>query len=306
MNRPPAAVSFAFPKPKRALWIVMIAMFALGIFTALLGTWVGPSGSLVFEALGYKPGHTLARPWALLTSGLLTDPEHWSHLALSLLGLYFLGASLEQRWGSWRFARFLAFSVIIGNLTVLAVSLVVPLAAAAPADPSGPTVEASYVTAQFGLSSAALLRFHPGFVFGPTAAVTAIAVAWSREFAQSTVNLFFFFPVRGRVLFWVTIGFCVLNLIYPALLPEGVVAPFGGVIAGLLLGGTPSLARTAWLHLRLALLRRRTTNLNVDDVLSPKPKRRPRAGAPPLRVVPGGLEEVLKKRNPPKDKRYLN
>jgi membrane associated rhomboid family serine protease len=279
MNRPPA-VSLALPRPRRALWIVLVAMAALGIFTAFLGTWVGPSGAILFEALGYKPALTLVRPWALLTSGLLTDPEHWSHLILSLLGLYFLGAPLEQRWGSWRFARFLALAVVIGNLTVLALSAVVP-AAAQP-------------------------RFHPAFVFGPTAAITAIAVAWSREFAQSTVNLFFFLPVRGKVLFWVTIGFCVLDLIYPAMLPEGVVAPFGGVIAGLILGGTPSLARTAWLHLRLALLRRRATSLNVDDVLAPKPKRRPRAGAPPLRVVPGGLEEVLKKRNPPKDKRYLN
>ena len=279
MNRPPAA-SVAFPKPRRALWIVLVAMTALGVFTAFLGTWVGPSGALVFDALGYQPGHTLTRPWGLITSGLLTSPEHWSHLAFSLLGLYFLGAPLEAKWGSWRFARFLAFAVIVGNLTVLALSMVIP----ADAQP----------------------RFHPAFVFGPTAAITAIAVAWSREYAQSTVNLFFFFPVRGRVLFWITIGFCVLDLIYPALLPEGVVAPFGGVIAGLLFGGTPSLARTGWLHLRLALLRRRSSSLAVDDVLSPKPKRRPRAGAPPLRVVPGGLEEVLKKRTPPKDKRYLN
>ena len=44
----------------------------------------------------------------------------------------------------------------------------------------------------------------------------------------------------------------------------------------------------------------------VEDVLEPKPKRRPRPGAPPLRVVSGGLEDVLKKRTPPKDKRYLN
>jgi membrane associated rhomboid family serine protease len=303
MNRPPA-VSFAFPKPRRALWIVMIAMAALGVFTAFLGTWVGASGSRVFEALNYKPDQTLTRPWALLTSGFLTSPEHWTHLGLSLLGLYFLGASLEQRWGSWRFARFLATAVVVGNLTVLVVSLLVP-GGAPPVDVPPPAVEASYAP-QFVIATSALPRFHPAYVFGPTAAITAIAVAWSREFAQSTVNLFFFFPVRGRVLFWVTIGFCVLDLIYPAVLFEGVVAPFGGVVAGLLFGGTPSLARTAWLRLRLAVLRRRASNLNVDDVLSPKPKRRPRAGAPPLRVVPGGLEEVLKKRNPPKDKRYLN
>jgi membrane associated rhomboid family serine protease len=277
MNRPPA-LSFAFPKPRRALWIVLVAMAVLGVFSAFLATWV-PGGERVFELLGYRLDRTI-EAWRLLTSGLLTSPEHWSHLALSLLGLYFLGAPLEQKWGSWRFARFLALAVVVGNLTVLAIAALVP-------DHTQP-------------------RFHPAFVFGPTAAITAIAIAWSREYAQSTVNLFFFLPVRGKVLFWITIGFCVLDLIYPAALPEGVVAPFGGVIAGLLFGGTPSLARTAWLHLRLAVLRRRSSSLNVEDVLATKPKRRPRAGAPPLRVVPGGLEEVLKKRTPPKDKRYLN
>jgi membrane associated rhomboid family serine protease len=278
MNRPPA-VAVSFPKPRRALWIVLIAMAVLGPFMAFLATWV-PSGHLVFLWLSYQPDHTLSRAWALLTSGLLTSPEKWSHLLFALVGLYFLGAPLEQRWGSWRFARFLAIAVIAGNLTVLALSSVIP----AEAQP----------------------RFHPLLTYGPTAAITAIAIAWSREFAQSTVNLFFFFPVRGKVLFWITIGFCVLDLIYPEALPEGVVAPFGGVIVGLLFGGTPSLARTAWLHARLAVLRRRSTSLSAEDVLAPKPKRKPRAGAPPLRVVPGGLDEVLKKRTPPKDKRYLN
>ena len=279
MNAPPGMSSIAFPKPRRALWIVLIAMTALGIFTAFLSTWV-PGGRFVFQVLGFELDHAFTQPWRLLTSGLLTSPEHWSHLALSLLGLYFLGAPLEQRWGSWRFARFLALSVVIGNLTVLGIAAIVPDDAQA--------------------------RFHPGFVFGPTAAITAIAIAWSRQYAQSTVNLFFFLPIRGTVLFWVTLGFCVLDLIYPSAIPEGVIAPFGGVIAGLLWGGTPSLARTAWLRLRLAVLRRRSAALTVEDVLQPKPKRRPRSGGPPLRVVSGGLEEVLKKRTPPKDKRYLN
>src|ERR1700722_4406051 len=278
MNGQPA-MSFAFPKPRRALWIVLIALASFGLFTAFLGTWV-PGGKLVFNLLGYEPERTLTQPWRLLTSGLLTSPEHWSHLLFSLAGLYFLGAPLEARWGSWRFARFLGLAVLVGNLTVLALGLVVPE----------------------GVQG----RFHPGFVFGPTAVITAIAVAWSREYAQSTVNLFFVVPVRGKVLFWVTIGFCVLDLIYPEAIPEGVVAPFGGVIAGLLWGGSPSLARTTWLHLRLAFLRRRSSNIRMEDVLSSKPKRRPRAGTPPLRVVPGGLQEVLKKRTPPKDKRYLN
>jgi membrane associated rhomboid family serine protease len=278
VNRPPA-VSFALPKPRRALWIALVTIAVLGVFSAFLATWV-PGGKRVFVLLGCELDRAFTQPWRLLTSGLLTDPTHWSHLLLSLLGLYFLGASLEQRWGSWRFARFMALSVLAGNLVVLGLAAVVP----AHADP----------------------RFHPDFVFGPTAIITATAIAWSREFADSTVNLFFFLPLRGKVLFWITIGFCVLDLIYPEALPEGVVAPFGGVIAGLIFGGTPSPARTVWLHVRLALLRRRAADVHVEDVLTPKPKRRTRPGAPPLRVVSGGLEEVLKKRTPPKDKRYLN
>ena len=277
MDRP--QLSVAFPRPGRALWAVLIAMAALGIVTALLATW-GSGGRLVFEWLAYEPGRGFAQAWKLLTSGLLTSPASWSHLLFALVGLYFLGAPLEKRWGPWRFLRFLALSVILGNLTTMLVARV--------------------------LGDSAPERFRPDFVFGPAAAITAVAVAWAREYSDSTVQLFMVLPIKGRVLFWITVGFCVLDLIYPAGMPEGVVAPFGGLVAGLLFGGTPSIARTTWLHVRLALLRRQSSNVRVEDVLSRKPARRPRPGAPPLRVVPGGLEEVLKKRTPPKDKRYLN
>ena len=157
------------------------------------------------------------------------------------------------------------------------------------------------------VGDAAPERFHPAFVFGPAAAITAIAIAWAREYSDSTVQLFMVLPIRGpRAASGSPSDSACSILVYPAGMPEGVVAPFGGLVAGLLFGGTPSLARTTWLHVRLALLRRQSTSVRVEDVLSRKPARRPRPGAPPLRVVPGGLEEVLKKRTPPKDKRYLN
>jgi hypothetical protein len=143
-------------------------------------------------------------------------------------------------------------------------------------------------------------------VYGASAAIAAIAIAWSRDNADLTVRLFFVLPMRGRWLFWVTIGLCVLDLAYPKAIPEGVVAPFGGIAVGLLFAGSPSAARSLYLRLKLALLRRRSRSLSVADVLSPKAPRRPRSGAPPLRVVSGGLEDALRKRNPPKDKRYLN
>jgi membrane associated rhomboid family serine protease len=277
MDRP-QALSMAFPKPGRALWTVLIAMGVLGIFSAFLATWV-PGGEAIFTTLALRRTVAFTQPWRLLTSGLLTSPNQWSHLFFSLIGLYFLGAPLERRWGASRFVRFLAIAVLFGNLATLAVDALPVL----------------------GQS-----RFHPDLVFGPAAAIAAVAVGWALEYPESNVNLFFFVPVRGKVLLWITLGFCVLDLVYPAGLQEGVVAPFGGVLAGLLFGGTPSRARGAWLRIRLTLLRRRSVGLSSEDLLAPRTPRKPRSGAPPLRVVPGGLDEVLKKRTPPKDKRYLN
>jgi membrane associated rhomboid family serine protease len=278
MDRP-QAFPVTFPKPGRALWTVLITIAVLGVSNAFLLAWVR-GGEVVFAALGCVVNRALQEPWRLLTSGLLTSPQSWTHLLFTLVGFYFLGAPLERRWGAWRFARFLAIAVLAGNLATLAVNAGVP-----------PDLRE---------------RFIPALVFGPGAAIAAIAVAWSREYPDATVNLFFFLPMRGRVFLWITIGFCMLDLIYPASIPEGVIAPFGGVLAGLLFGGTPSLARRTWLHARLALLRRTPGGQRAQDMLSPDARRRSRAGRPPLRVVTGGVEEELKNRPSPKDKRYLN
>lgn len=276
----PAAVSLALPRPGPALWGILIAMGVLGIGGALLMTWVSAAGGeAVFEALALKRGVALWQPWRLFTSALLTSPNQQMHLGLSALGLYFIGAPLERRWGSARFLRFFAMAVLFGNLFTIAVDAL-----------------------PFPTQS----RFHPDLAFGPAAAIAALAVAWALEYPDTNINLFLFLPVRGKFFLWLTIGLSVLDIIYPAGLEEGVVAPFGGVVAGLLFAGTPSRVRRVWLGLRLLLLRRQSGRLRSEDILAQRPPRRPRPGSPPLRVVPGGLEEVLKKRTPPKDKRYLN
>jgi membrane associated rhomboid family serine protease len=275
----PPAVSFAFPKPGPALWAVLGVLAFVGVLCAGAYAWV-PGGTSLFEALVYVPSYGFAQPWRLLTSGLLTSPTEWSHLFFSLLGLYFLGTSLETRWGGFRFVRFLIAAVVLGNLATLACDKLLPSDAAS--------------------------RFHPSFVFGPTAAIAAIAVAWAREFPNATVNLFLFVPLRAKLFLWITIGFSLLDVVYPSGVPEGVLAPFGGIVAGLLFAGSPSITRAAWLRVRLAVLRARSKRVRFEEPIAAKTARRPRQGGPPLRVVPGGLEEVLKKRTPPKDKRYLN
>jgi membrane associated rhomboid family serine protease len=272
-------ISFVLPRPGRALKLLLVAIFGLGVFNAA-ARWI-PHGEQVFLwlACNVDKVHN-GQIWRLVTSGLLTSPAHYGHLLFTIMGLYFLTPDLERRWGSLRMLRFLVYAVLLGNLGVLLVSWLVPEAT----DP----------------------RFSPPLVYGASSAIAATAVAWSRDNADATVRMMFVLPMRGRWLLWITLGICVLDLIYPNAPPEGVVAPFGGVLVGLAFGGSPSPMRTLYLRTKLALLRRRSHSITGADVLSPRAPRRPRAGGPPLRVVPGGLEDALRKRNVPKDKRYLN
>jgi membrane associated rhomboid family serine protease len=220
--------------------------------------------------------------WRLLTAGVLTVPTGGgavSYLVFTLIGLYFLSPDLERRWGPGRFLRFLATCTVSGFLLAIGLDLLAP---------------------------DHLRIFHPGLMFGATAAVTGTAVAWSRQNADRQFLMFFVLPMRGSWLLWLSVAYCVFGVLaWDDKMDTGVVAPFGGLITGLLLGGTPSVMRTLWLKVRLALLKKQAGSL-ADRPSAPRPARSTRAGGPPLRVVYGGLEDDLKKRKPPKDKRYLN
>jgi membrane associated rhomboid family serine protease len=281
MDRTPLAGGF--PRPGKALKAVLITIAAAGLLNALLYNWI-PGGKVVFHYLTFDPSAIQDGRWwrlyAFLTSGLLTLPNDsagvW-HLAFTLIGLYFLSNDLERRWGAWRFVRFLFISVAVGTGLVLAFDKLTP---------PGATL------------------FHPQqLLFGATAAITGTSVAWGRENPSAVIRLFFFLPMTGRWLLWVTIGFCGLYLLYGAQVPEGAIAPFGGVLTGLLLGGSPSALRRLYLQAKLWVLRRSGAPVVDIDVPGVARPRRPRSG-PPLRVVMGGLED--EKKDPPKDKRYLN
>jgi membrane associated rhomboid family serine protease len=276
------ALAFAFPRPRRALIIVLVTIAAFGILNGFLVAWMHEGGSVLYDWLAADPEKVLqGQLWRLVTSGVLTEPKV-APVVFTLLGLYFLSPDLEKRWGGWRFVGVLAASIVAGNLLVFLFDALMP--------------------ASYG-------RFHIPQVYGASAAIAATCVAWGRENPDLQVRFFFFLPMRGKHFFWVSLAFCVANLIFPELLREGVVAPFGGFFTGLLLAGSPSPLRRAYLKTKLFFLRRKKSSLRVEDILSPplRPQKRPRpSNAPPLRVVQGGLDEVLKNRKVPKDKRYLN
>ncbi len=272
----PGQVTMALPRPGPALKVVLVLIAAVGLFEAIVVNHVGGGRAFMTWLLCSTEGVRHYQLWRLVTSGLLTSPDSFNHLLFTLLGLYFLSSELERRWGSVRFIRFLLTSIIVGNL--------------------------------FSLAVATLFPNSPNAFFGADAAIAAIGVAWGREFPDLEIRLFFFLPVKGRILIWIAVGFALLGFVYPSSVPAGPAAPFGGIVVGLFLAGTPSMVRTMYLKLRLkSLARRAAGGSQAEPDLRPgAPPRRGRANAPPLRVAYGGLEEELKKRKPPKDKRYLN
>ncbi|MBX3233695.1 MAG: rhomboid family intramembrane serine protease [Labilithrix sp.] len=277
------------PRPGRGLKLVLVlvGLFAIAGAIVVQSTPGGEEGRRLFELLAFEPHRLISsggvpRIWTLFTAGLLTSTDGVGHAIGSLIGLYFMSPDLERRWGSARLLRFLAASVVIGNLVVFAASFL-------PYEP-----------------------FKPPMVYGPLAAIAATAVAWARENKNATARFMFFVPMTGRTFFWLVIALCAVALLSSGF-HEGSFAPLGGALAGVLLAGSPSPLRAAWLRIRLGSLRARGAGkqITVSELLDETPRPRPatkRAGGktPALRILQGGLEDDLKNRKPPKDKRYLN
>jgi hypothetical protein len=140
-------------------------------------------------------------------------------------------------------------------------------------------------------------RLVPEHWFGITPALGAIAIAWALTFKNETVMLFFVLPVTSRMLIIWIVGLGLLYLVAGATPFEGLIAPFGGMLCGWLLGGgTPSPLRKAWLKLRLAQLDREARNDQQQR------KRRPNPAG--LRAIPGGRADDDDDRGP--DGRFLN
>ncbi len=268
------------PRPGPGVKIALIALGAVALASAILGHWVpGDTGPYLLSLLPMtQQGLATFQLWRLATSGLLT--VDLSHLFFSALGIYFLSTDLEKTMGKWRYLRFLLISVILGNVLASAVN-------ALPID---------------------VAIFHPSAMVGPGAAIAATAIAWSKANERMQVRLFFILPVTGKQLYYATIGLCLLSVVFFQSVPEGVVAPFGGILTGILFSGQPSKARAAYLRVKLFFIRRQKGHVSARSFLddtSDSPSRPKRKGGPELRVVLGGLEDKLKDQ-PPKDKRFLN
>lgn len=264
-------MQLGLPRPGKALVGLMLVLGGLWLMFAVGLNWGGAPASVFLLFTGETQAILHGQVWRLFTAPLLHNPSDFWHVVLTLVGLYFLGSRLEESWGAGRFFRFIAISAVGAYLVQMVAELVLPASIAA--------------------------RLVPEHWLGMEPAVAAVAIAWALTFRGQTVRLFFVLPVTSGVLVASVVGFALLQVIAAAVPPEGLVAPFGGMLFGWLLGGgTPSPLRKAWLKLRLAQL---------DTEARREGAQRKRRNPGGLRVIPGGRADDDDEGKGP-DGRWLN
>jgi membrane associated rhomboid family serine protease len=124
-----------FPRPTpvvKLLLITNIAIFLVSIFIKPLGVliyqWFSLDATSLLRAL---------QPWRLITYQFLHSPDFIFHIFFNMLGLYFLGPTLERHWGSKRFLPFYLGCGVAGGLFYLLLVAVRFLPAATMVGASG-------------------------------------------------------------------------------------------------------------------------------------------------------------------------
>jgi membrane associated rhomboid family serine protease len=122
-----AAMGFGVPPFTRGVKWLGIVTLAVSVLAAVLGE----SGQAMAAQLVFVPAGLLhGRVWTPLTYTFLNlDPIG---LLFALLGLWLLGASLEQRWGTRRFVTFYFLTGALGALATALVAIVSPAVRAHP------------------------------------------------------------------------------------------------------------------------------------------------------------------------------
>ena len=164
-------------------WTPVVKRLILG----LAGIWItfsflrnflelGWSASL-YQELGLTPHETLFefKIWQVATYALMHDMNSASHILFNLLGIFFLGPSLERRWGARGFLHFFVLSAVIAGVFTLLCGLIFPQT--------------------FGAR-----------VVGVSGSVMALLTAFSLVIPEATILLFFVIPVKAKWLIFLALG----------------------------------------------------------------------------------------------------
>lgn len=249
-------MSFGLPKPGRALIGAMLAVTGIWIALAVGINW-GGAGVDLLSWVVLTDEVFRGQIWRLFTTFLVhqpTGPGSVGHLLTTLFGLYFLGASLEENWGGKRFLMFLIGAGVFAAALQVTVGALVP-------------------------------TLHQNAYFGALGVVDAIAVAWALSFRGRQVRLFFVLPVSGTGMILFVLAMNVLYVLAMEQRREGLVTPFGGMLAGYLFApGSP--VRERYLRWKLGRLQSQASALGGFG--TGRSTSKPRVRPAHLQVIEGG------------------
>jgi membrane associated rhomboid family serine protease len=253
-------------RPSRALGMVLLGLVGLWLAFAVAINWGSSSSDLFLLLVGSSIEINKGEIWRLFTAPLMHHPEGSTgvnHILSTVIGLFFLAPALESAWGTRRLLRFLAVSSVFAYAVQWLLTLVLPASASH--------------------------RLVPVYWYGAMPALEAVAIAFALSLRANNVLLFFVLPIGSRGLLIATVGISIALVAADAIGPSGAIAPFAGMAAGWLFGGsTPSPARRWWLRWRLQRLESETT--------AERNRRRTEAKRR-FEVLPGGLNGRKKDRD---------
>lgn len=243
----------------------MIVITVLWVGLALAVNWANVGISVVQFLAGSTPGVFRGELWRLFTAPLMHDLQHPMHLVTTLLGLYFLAPTLESEWGPRRMILFIMGSGALAFVFQVVGSELVP--------------------------SIGSRIWYGGLGF-----VEAIAVAWALQNRHAQVRLFFLLPVSAMTMLAVIFLLSVAHVIAKNdHTPEGLITPFGGMLAGYLFCDRSPLRRL-YLKWRLNRIQAETAQIRKQSAS------RAKAARARLGVIEGGAG----KDEDDDPKRYLN
>lgn len=205
----------ALPKLTPAVKAIMVACGAMYLVELVAVNWL--KLGVMLDVLWLDSARVVGSYWGwqLLTYSWLHHPNDPSHLLFNLLGLWLVGAMLEQRWGSWPFLKFYLLTGFWGGVAVVMTYLA------------------------FGADAP---------VLGASGAVDALMIAFGILYPELPIYFFGILPLKGKHFVVLLVG---LQLLFAAARLDGVsiAAHLGGMAAGALL--VTGLWRPSRLRLRL-------------------------------------------------------
>ncbi len=166
-------------RPTKVVIRLMVAMVGIHLLAASLVNLGGASwaSTLFHDHLALTPASAVfeLELWQVVTYAWLHDLQSPGHLIFNMLGLFFLGPSLEKRWGSRHFFWFWFNSCLIAGIVTVIAGIVAP--------------------SLFG-----------GSVVGASGGVMALLAAYSLVMPDAVILLAFILPIRARYIIWIAVG----------------------------------------------------------------------------------------------------